>query len=121
MQAVSSRGKHVPAHLLGPLLHRIAILILTIFAVCLSTRTGNCEGQPRNNSVPNIILILVDDLGYGDPGCYNPASKIPTPHVDSLAAAGMRFTDAHAAGPLCHVSRYGLLTGRYPFSDLTTV
>jgi len=64
---------------------------------------------------PNIVFILVDDMGYGDPGCYNPESKIPTPHIDRLAAAGMRFTDAHAPGPLCHMSRYGLLTGRYPF------
>ena len=64
---------------------------------------------------PNIVIILVDDMGYGDAGCYNPGSKIPTPHIDRLAAEGMRFTDAHAPGPLCHMSRYGLLTGEYPF------
>lgn len=64
---------------------------------------------------PNIVLIMVDDMGYGDAGCYNADSKIPTPHIDSLARDGMRFTDAHAPGPLCHMSRYGLLTGRYPF------
>jgi len=68
----------------------------------------------------NIVVILVDDMGYGDPGCFNPQSKIPTPHIDSLAREGMRFTDAHAPGPLCHMSRYGLLTGRYPFrTDVT--
>ena len=64
---------------------------------------------------PNIVVILVDDMGYGDPGCYNPQSKIATPSIDRLAREGMRFTDAHAPGPLCHPSRYGLLTGRYPF------
>lgn len=64
---------------------------------------------------PNIVIILVDDMGYGDPGCFNPDSKISTPHIDSLARDGMKFTDAHAPGPLCHMSRYGLLTGRYPF------
>ena len=64
---------------------------------------------------PNVVVILVDDMGYGDVGCYNPASKIPTPHIDRLASEGMRFTDAHAAGAVCHPSRYGLLTGRYPF------
>jgi arylsulfatase A len=64
---------------------------------------------------PNVIVILVDDMGYGDPGCYNAQSRIPTPNIDSLARDGMRFTDAHASGPLCHMSRYGLLTGRYPF------
>lgn len=64
---------------------------------------------------PNIVIILVDDMGYGDPACFNPESKIATPHIDSLARDGMMFTDAHAPGPLCHMSRYGLLTGRYPF------
>lgn len=64
---------------------------------------------------PNIVVILVDDMGYGDLKSYNPESKIPTPHLDKLASEGMRFTDAHAPGPLCHMSRYGLMTGRYPF------
>jgi arylsulfatase A len=64
---------------------------------------------------PDIVIILADDLGYGDPHCFNTRSKIPTPNIDRLASAGMRFTDAHAAGPLCHPSRYGLVTGRFPF------
>ena len=67
--------------------------------------------QPK----PNIVYIMVDDMGYGDAGCYNPQSKIPTPHIDSLARDGMRFTDAHSPGALCHPSRYGLLTGQHPF------
>jgi len=66
-------------------------------------------------ALPNVLLILVDDMGYGDAQCYNPHSKIPTPHIDRLAREGLRFTDAHAPGPLCHASRYGLITGRYPF------
>ncbi len=66
-------------------------------------------------SKPNVLIILADDMGYGDPGCYNPQSKIPTPHIDRLAREGMRFTDAHAPGAVCHPSRYGLLTGRSPF------
>ena len=64
---------------------------------------------------PNIVVILVDDMGYGDPGCFNAESKIPTPNINRLAREGMRFTDAHASGPLCHMSRYGLMTGQYPF------
>lgn len=64
---------------------------------------------------PNLVVILVDDMGYGDPGCFNENSKIPTPNIDSLATDGMRFWDAHAPGPLCHMSRYGLMTGMYPF------
>jgi arylsulfatase A-like enzyme len=62
---------------------------------------------------PNILYILADDLGYGDLGCYNPASKIPTPHLDRLAREGTRFTDAHAPSSVCTPTRYALLTGRY--------
>jgi arylsulfatase A len=62
---------------------------------------------------PNIVFILADDMGYGDVGCYNPQSKIPTPNMDQLAAEGMRFTDAHSSSAVCTPSRYGILTGRY--------
>jgi arylsulfatase A len=65
------------------------------------------------SSPPNIVFILADDLGYGDVACYNPESKIPTPHVDKLAAGGVRFTDAHTPSAVCTPTRYGLLTGRY--------
>jgi len=64
-------------------------------------------------SRPNIVLILADDLGYGDCGCYNPQSKIPTPNIDALASQGVCFTDMHATSALCTPSRYSLLTGRY--------
>jgi arylsulfatase A len=62
---------------------------------------------------PNIVYIFADDMGYGDLGANNPASKIPTPNLDRLAAEGMRFTDAHAASSVCSPSRYALLAGRY--------
>jgi arylsulfatase A len=62
---------------------------------------------------PNIVVILGDDIGYGDFGCYNPRSGIPTPNIDALARRGMRFTDAHSGSAVCTPSRYGLLTGRY--------
>lgn len=62
---------------------------------------------------PNIVVIFADDLGYGDPGCYNARSRIPTPHMDRLAAEGIRFTDAHSPSAVCTPTRYGLLTGRY--------
>jgi len=78
-------------------------------------------GSAFAGSSPNILVILVDDMGYGDPGCYNPESKIPTPNIDSLARDGMRFTDAHAPGAVCHPSRYGLLTGEHPFRVNTNV
>ena len=62
---------------------------------------------------PNIVFILADDLGYGDPQCYNPDSKIPTPNIDKLSRQGMLFTDAHTPSSVCSPTRYGLLTGRY--------
>lgn len=62
---------------------------------------------------PNVIVILADDLGYGDLGCYD--GKAPTPAVDRLAQSGVRFTDAHTVASTSTPSRYGLLTGCYPF------
>jgi arylsulfatase A-like enzyme len=62
---------------------------------------------------PNVVYILADDLGYGDVGCLNPATKIPTPNVDRLASQGMVFTDAHSGSAVCTPTRYGILTGRY--------
>ncbi|MBM3724241.1 MAG: arylsulfatase [Acidobacteria bacterium] len=64
---------------------------------------------------PNIIVILADDLGFGDLACYNADSKIPTPHLDRLAREGTRFIDAHTPCGVCSPTRYGLLTGRYPW------
>ncbi|HBE70157.1 MAG TPA: arylsulfatase [Planctomycetaceae bacterium] len=85
---------------------RLTILLLASFGPTLAVSAAE---------KPNIIFILVDDMGYGDPGCFNPNSKIRTPNIDALAENGLRLTDAHAPGPLCHMSRYGLMTGRYPF------
>ncbi|MBS0581613.1 MAG: arylsulfatase [Proteobacteria bacterium] len=62
---------------------------------------------------PNIVYILVDDMGWGDIKAYNAHSAIPTPNLDKLAAQGMRFTDMHAPSAVCTPSRYGILTGRY--------
>ena len=63
----------------------------------------------------NIVFIMADDLGYGDLKCYNQESKIPTPHIDRLAQQGLRFIDAHSPAAVCVPTRYGLLTGRFPF------
>jgi arylsulfatase A len=74
----------------------------------------NAADAPEPASRPNIVYILADDLGYGDVGCYG-ATKIKTPNVDRLAREGRVFTDAHACSAVCSPSRYGLLTGEYPF------
>ncbi len=78
----------------------------------VGSRLGDRPGA-GGASRPNIVLILADDLGYGDLGCYNPQGKIPTPHLDRLAREGMRFTDAHSTSSVCTPTRYALLTGRY--------
>lgn len=65
------------------------------------------------NAAPNIVMIVADDVGYGDLGCYG--SKVnPTPHIDALAANGLRFTDYHSAGAMCSPTRASMLTGFYP-------
>lgn len=69
------------------------------------------------SSPPNVILLYADDLGYGDLGCYNAESKIPTPHLDELASGGMRFTDGHSSSGICTPSRYAMLTGRHHWRD----
>jgi arylsulfatase A-like enzyme len=66
----------------------------------------------RKNSYPNIIIILADDMGYGDVGCYG-SRKIPTPNMDKIASEGIRFTDAHSSSAVCTPSRYSIMTGRY--------
>ena len=66
-------------------------------------------------SHPNVVFILADDLGYGDVGCYNPESTIPTPNLDRLAKEGMLFTDAHSPSTVCTPTRYSILTGRMAF------
>jgi arylsulfatase A-like enzyme len=77
-------------------------------------RNVRAESAPPEQP-PHIVIIMADDMGLGDPGCYNPASLIPTPHMDRISAEGTRFTDAHAPASLCSPTRYGLLTGRYPW------
>lgn len=62
---------------------------------------------------PNVVVILADDMGYGDVRTLNPKSTIPTPHLDRLAADGMTFVDAHSPSAVCTPTRYGLVTGRY--------
>jgi arylsulfatase A len=82
-----------------------------VFLAAWALLPSVARGDERTDR-PNIVYILADDIGYGDVGCYNPETKLPTPHIDQLAAEGMRFTDAHSA-VACTPTRYGILTGRY--------
>jgi len=86
-----------------------ALLLFGFCTSCSQTQGPTAAAE----SSPNIVLILADDMGLGDVGVYNAASKVPTPGIDTLAASGMRFTDAHSPSAVCTPTRYGLLTGRY--------
>ena len=79
--------------------------VLHVLAVGLNLRAAQ---------LPNIVFIYADDLGYGDVGCYG-ATRLMTPNIDHLAQEGLGFTDAHCTSATCTPSRYGLLTGEYPW------
>jgi len=86
----------------------------TLFVTCLvliSCMTSS--NDIAHAGKPNIVVILADDMGYGDCTANNPDSKIPTSNIDRLAKEGMRFTDAHSGGSSCIPSRYALMTGRF--------
>jgi len=70
------------------------------------------QDQPAKPRVPNIVLLVADDLGYGELGCQG-NRQIPTPNIDAIAASGVRFTDGYVTAPFCAASRAGFLTGRY--------
>ncbi|HPU05153.1 MAG TPA: arylsulfatase [Thermogutta sp.] len=97
----------------GPEAFRMGIDLLAaalLITICLSGAVFAADGL----DTPNIVVILADDLGYGDVSSYNPdRGKIPTPNIDRLAKEGMRFTDGHSSSGVCSPSRYTLLTGRY--------
>jgi arylsulfatase A-like enzyme len=82
--------------------------------LCLLLLTAGALAQPRSLvRPPNIILVLIDDYGWADTGCYG-GTYHRTPNIDALAARGMRFTDAYAAAPVCSPTRAALLTGKHP-------
>ena len=90
------------------------LLTLTCWLVLapIAART-DISAAPGKTLQPNVLIILADDMGYGDVAILNQDSRIPTPHLDRLAKQGVIFTDAHSSGSYCVPSRYGLLTGRY--------
>ncbi|GAA4237961.1 hypothetical protein GCM10022291_26580 [Postechiella marina] len=73
----------------------------------------NFNAQNTDTTQPNVVLVFIDDEGYGDVGCYG-ATGFETPNLDQLASKGMRFTNFYSAQPVCSASRAGILTGCYP-------
>ncbi len=90
---------------------------LTMLGVALLglTPCAGAKDAGADTTKPNIVVILTDDLGYGDVSFLNPESKIQTPRMDALAREGVWASDAHAPSAVCSPTRYGLLTGRYPW------
>lgn len=88
----------------------VILLSLALFMACKPSPKSTAEPK---TSFPNIVLILADDMGYGDIQAYNPASTIATPNLNQLAQEGIMFTDAHTPSSVCTPTRYGLMTGRY--------
>ncbi len=89
------------------------LLLFFIVTFIMFSCKENVRPVEKKESLPNIIYILADDLGYGDIGSFNPEGKIRTPHIDKLTAEGMKFTDAHTSSAVCTPTRYGIITGRY--------
>jgi arylsulfatase A len=95
-----------------PRMRALVVLLVLAFSVRAASATMPADGS-ATNARPNFLVILCDDLGYGDLSCYgHPA--IQTPRLNQLAASGIRFTDFYACAPVCSPSRVGLLTGRSP-------
>src|SRR6266542_4232698 len=91
-----------------PMLTRIVAALL-VAGLLASPATAAPGTKPKR---PNIIILLADDLGYADAG-FQGCKDIPTPHIDSLARNGVRFTSGYVSGPYCSPTRAGLMTGRY--------
>ncbi len=89
------------------------VQLLLLAAICIFGLLG-ATAAAADADRPNIVFILADDLGYMDIGANNPKSFYETPHIDSLAARGMRFTQGYAACPVCSPTRASIMTGKYP-------
>src|SRR5919198_3824942 len=91
---------------------RLAVLVGHTIAGLSLVALGPPAGRAAETRKPNVLIILADDLGYADVG-FHGCRDIPTPHIDSLAKNGIRFTSGYVSGPYCSPTRAGLMTGRY--------
>src|SRR4051812_31174455 len=86
-------------------------VVIVMLACAAAVHAG---AKPQAADKPNIVFILADDLGVMDIGEYNPRTFYETPHIDSIARTGMRFTQGYAACPVCSPTRASIMTGKYP-------
>jgi arylsulfatase A-like enzyme len=103
MQTAGLRGRFIPV---------VAAFVVVWLAGVVAGQQPPAPGQPATPARPNVVLIVADDLGYGDLGSYG-ATDVRTPNLDRLAAEGVRLTDFYANAPVCTPTRAGLITGRY--------
>lgn len=95
----------------------VSVMVIFLLSACKDGKKTNApSGVYQKNELPNIVIIYLDDLGYGDLGVYG-GSELSTPNIDELAKGGVRFTNGHATSATCTPSRYGLLTGVYPWKN----
>ena len=87
-----------------------------LFFFLIASVSCKKEKIPPTKNKPNVVLIYLDDLGYGDLSAYG-ATEISTPNIDALANGGVRFTDGYATSATCTPSRYGMLTGIHPIKN----
>jgi arylsulfatase A-like enzyme len=93
------------------MMHRI--VSTTLFFCLLSVLAAPASAADAPARKPNFIVIVGDDLGYADVGCQGQSTDVKTPHIDSIAAGGVRFTSGYVSGAVCSPTRAGLMTGRY--------
>jgi len=111
MQGIRVKRRQIP---IGSISFKTQLVFLLIIGTLAFAWSQPAESAAADRP-PNILLILADDLGYGDLSCYNPQSQVATPNLDRLATQGMRFTDAHSPATVCTPTRYSLLTGQLAF------
>ena len=112
-----AEGEVPHVHILSPCLCLLMVAMLRFFSIpfllsvllVFSSECGAVQSQK-----PNVVFVLVDDLGYMDIGANNPRTFYETPNIDGLADTGLRFTNGYAANPVCSPTRYSIMTGRYP-------
>ncbi len=90
-----------------------SLMVLAILLMAFKAKQKHAQEKPVKETLPNVVIIFMDDMGYGDPVCYG-GGPYQTPNIDALAANGLRFTNFYVAQAVCTASRSALLTGCYP-------
>src|SRR5690606_6441432 len=104
-----------PSKILRNIARLLCALTTVLFLSC-KQETKTTDTTTLEVEKPNVVILYLDDLGYGDLSSYG-ATELQTPHIDALAKEGLRFTNGYATSATCTPSRYAILTGRYPWRN----